>query len=62
MPEELNRVVADHLSSQLFCPSAGAAANLAGVPRTLFLTKLSDYGVANFSLTDEELRRDLENA
>jgi len=42
--------------------SSGAAADLAGVPRPLFLTKLSDYGVPNFRLTEEELRRDLENA
>jgi predicted HTH domain antitoxin len=42
--------------------SSGAAARLAGIPRTLFLTKLGDYGVPNFRLTEEELRRDLENA
>jgi UDP-N-acetylglucosamine 2-epimerase len=29
MPEELNRVIADHLSALLFCPSENAAANLA---------------------------------
>lgn len=29
MPEELNRVVTDHLSALLFCPSAAARANLA---------------------------------
>jgi predicted HTH domain antitoxin len=42
--------------------SSGAAAELAGVPRALFLTKLGDYGVATFRTTEEELRRDLENA
>ena len=42
--------------------SSGAAADLAGVPRPLFLTKLSDYGVPNFRMTEEELRQDLENA
>lgn len=42
--------------------SSGAAARLAGIPKPLFLTKLSDYGVPNFRMTEEELRRDLENA
>jgi predicted HTH domain antitoxin len=42
--------------------SSGAAADLAGVSRPLFLTKLSDYGVPNFRMTEEELRQDLENA
>lgn len=42
--------------------SSGAAAELAGVPRALFLTKLGDYGVPTFRMTEEELRRDLENA
>jgi predicted HTH domain antitoxin len=42
--------------------SSGVAAELAGIPRTLFLIRLSDYGVPTFQLTEEELRRDLENA
>jgi predicted HTH domain antitoxin len=41
--------------------SSGAAAELAGIPRPLFLTKLGDYGVPNFSLTEEELRQDLRS-
>ena len=41
--------------------SSGAAAELAGVPRALFLTKLDDYGVATFQMTEEELRRDLSS-
>jgi UDP-N-acetylglucosamine 2-epimerase len=29
MPEEINRVLTDHVSARLFCPTAGAAENLA---------------------------------
>jgi len=39
--------------------SSGAAAQLAGIPRALFLTKLADYGVATFRLTHEELAQEL---
>lgn len=42
--------------------SSGAAATLAGIPRTLFLAKLADYGVSTFDLTKEELQRDFERA
>ncbi len=42
--------------------SSGAAACLAGIPRALFLTKLGEYGVSTFNLTEDELCRDLENA
>ena len=42
--------------------SSGAAAGLAGIPKPLFLTKLADYGVDTFQLTEEELRRDLASA
>lgn len=42
--------------------SSGAAANLAGIPRTVFLTKLADYGVDTFRLTEAELAEDLANA
>lgn len=38
--------------------SSGAAARLAGVPRTVFLTRLADYGVDTFRLTEEQLRRE----
>jgi predicted HTH domain antitoxin len=36
--------------------SSGAAAQLAGVPRTLFLARLADFGVDTFRLTEEELK------
>lgn len=38
--------------------SSGAAARLAGIPRTLFLTRLADYGVDTFRLTEEDLRKE----
>jgi predicted HTH domain antitoxin len=42
--------------------SSGAAAELAGVPRTVFLSELADYGVSTFDLTEAELREDLARA
>ena len=36
--------------------SSGAAAWLAGMPRTLFLASLANYGVDSFRLTEEELK------
>ena len=38
--------------------SSGAAAKLAGVPRTVFLMKLADYGVDTFKLSEEEIRQE----
>jgi predicted HTH domain antitoxin len=35
--------------------SSGAAAALAGVPRVVFLSRLGDYSVDTFSLTEAEL-------
>ena len=42
--------------------SSGVAAQLAGMPRTLFLTKLADYGVATFDQSEDELRQELSIA
>ena len=42
--------------------STGAAAELADLPKPLFLTKLADYGVDTFDLTAEELQSDLAGA
>lgn len=38
--------------------SSGAAADLAGLPRTLFLMKLADYGVETFHSSEDDLKRD----
>ncbi len=38
--------------------SSGAAASLAGVPRVVFLSKLADYGVDTFDLTEEQLDKE----
>ena len=39
--------------------SSGAAAELAGVPKPLFLMKLADYRVSTFDLNKEELQREM---
>jgi predicted HTH domain antitoxin len=61
MGEELRLAAAVKLF-ELGKLSSGAAAQLAGIPKPLFLSRLGDYGVSTFRLTEEELRRDLENA
>jgi predicted HTH domain antitoxin len=38
--------------------SSGAAAGLAGVPRVVFLSKLADFGLDSFRLTEPELLRE----
>jgi predicted HTH domain antitoxin len=42
--------------------SSGSAADLAGLARPVFLTKLADYGVDTFRLTEVELVEDSANA
>lgn len=61
MGEELRMAAAAKLF-EIGRLSSGAAAELAGVPKPLFLTRLGDYGVVTFRQTEDELRRDLENA
>jgi hypothetical protein len=39
--------------------SSGAAAELAGIPKPVFLAKLADYGVSTFDLKSEELQREM---
>jgi hypothetical protein len=38
--------------------SSGAAAQVAGIPRTVFLTKLADFGVDTFRMTEEDFRQE----
>jgi len=38
--------------------SSGAAARLAGIPRVAFLSRLADYGVDSFRLTEDQLARE----
>jgi predicted HTH domain antitoxin len=42
--------------------SSGSAAQLAGVPRPYFLSRLAEFGVDTFDLSEEELIHDLNNA
>jgi predicted HTH domain antitoxin len=39
--------------------SSGAAARLAGVPRVVFLSRLADYGMDTFRLTEDQLAREI---
>ena len=42
--------------------STGKAAELAGIPKTLLLMKLGDYGIDTFDMSEEEFQRDLDDA
>ena len=42
--------------------SSGAAAGLAGIARTVFLTRLAEYGIATFRQPEDELLEELRNA
>lgn len=73
VPEEtalLLRVSAEEVGSKLQMAAAaklyelgelssGAAARIAGVPRTVFLSRLADYGIDTFRLTEDELQREV---
>jgi predicted HTH domain antitoxin len=64
------KVAPDHLAQELQLAAAvklyelrrlssGAAARLAGIPRTVFLMRLADYGVDTFDLTETELEQEV---
>jgi len=38
--------------------SSGAAARVAGLPLTVFLTRLADFRIDMFQLTEEEIRQE----
>jgi predicted HTH domain antitoxin len=38
--------------------SSGAAARVAGIPRTVFLTRLADLGVDTSRMTEEDFQRE----
>lgn len=64
-PEDLGRALLLAAAVKLYelgRLSSGAAAELAGIPKPLFLAKLSEYGVAAFDATEADLRKELSLA
>lgn len=61
-PEEIGRDVRLYAALMLFRLgklSSGAAAEMAGIPRVMFLDLCADYGIPVSQMTAEELQREL---
>lgn len=61
-PEELGRDLRLYAALMFFSLgklSSGAAAEMAGVPRVLFLDLCSEYGIPVSQITPEELRQEV---
>lgn len=61
-PQEMGRDVRLYAALMLFRLgklSSGAAAEMAGIPRVMFLDLCADYGIPISQMTAEELQREL---
>jgi predicted HTH domain antitoxin len=61
-PEEMSRDMQLYAALMLFRLeklSSGAAAELAGIPRVMFLDLCAEYGIPVSQITVEELRREI---
>jgi predicted HTH domain antitoxin len=64
-PEEMGRDMRLYSALMMFRLgklSSGAAAEMAGLPRVMFLDLCGEYGIAVSQITVEELRREIANA
>ena len=63
-PEELGRDLRLYAALMLFQLgklSSGAAADMAGIPRVMFLDLCADYNIPISQITPEELQREVDN-